>query len=157
MRVLKPGARIVFINVWPVLKSLPPIGTPLRVGELDHAREIAAQVRCAVGVGHVALERGVRVDLARADLDVAVPEPLLERLDALVHRAGLAIRLGRSAPHHHEPVATVLGSETLDVGHQRLGQLHLVGARLDAEPVEAGDPLPVEDRVHRDDAFHARR
>ncbi len=29
MRVLKPGARIVFMSVWPVLKSLPPIGTPL--------------------------------------------------------------------------------------------------------------------------------
>src|SRR5215831_7766767 len=30
IRDLKPGARIVFISVWPVLKSLPPIGTPLR-------------------------------------------------------------------------------------------------------------------------------
>ncbi len=27
-RALKPGARIVFINVWPVLKSLPQMGTP---------------------------------------------------------------------------------------------------------------------------------
>ena len=26
-RALKPGARIVFISVWPVLKSLPVIGT----------------------------------------------------------------------------------------------------------------------------------
>ena len=30
MRALRPGARIVFIQVWPVLKSLPAIGT-LRV------------------------------------------------------------------------------------------------------------------------------
>jgi hypothetical protein len=29
MRALKPGARIVFISVWPVLKSLPVIGTLL--------------------------------------------------------------------------------------------------------------------------------
>ena len=28
MRALKPGARIVFISVWPVLKSLPAIGRP---------------------------------------------------------------------------------------------------------------------------------
>ena len=28
MRALKPGARIVFISVWPVLKSLPVTGTP---------------------------------------------------------------------------------------------------------------------------------
>jgi hypothetical protein len=28
MRALKPGARMVFISVWPVLKSLPAIGTP---------------------------------------------------------------------------------------------------------------------------------
>ena len=27
MRALKPGARIVFISVWPVLKSLPVTGT----------------------------------------------------------------------------------------------------------------------------------
>ena len=29
MRALKPGARIVFISVWPVLKSLPVTGTSL--------------------------------------------------------------------------------------------------------------------------------
>src|SRR3954466_9578157 len=28
MRALKPGARMVFMSVWPVLKSLPPMGTP---------------------------------------------------------------------------------------------------------------------------------
>ena len=27
MRALKPGARIVFMSVWPVLKSFPAIGT----------------------------------------------------------------------------------------------------------------------------------
>jgi hypothetical protein len=29
MRDFKPGARIVFISVWPVLKSLPQMGTLL--------------------------------------------------------------------------------------------------------------------------------
>ena len=28
MRALRPGAMTVFIHVWPVLKSLPEIGTP---------------------------------------------------------------------------------------------------------------------------------
>ena len=28
-RALKPGARMVFISVWPVLKSLPEIGVPV--------------------------------------------------------------------------------------------------------------------------------
>ena len=28
MRALRPGAMMVFIQVWPVLKSLPEIGTP---------------------------------------------------------------------------------------------------------------------------------
>ena len=28
MRAFSPGAMIVFISVWPVLKSLPAIGTP---------------------------------------------------------------------------------------------------------------------------------
>ncbi len=30
IRALRPGARMVFIRVWPVLKSLPPMGTPSR-------------------------------------------------------------------------------------------------------------------------------
>ena len=30
MRALRPGARIVLISVCPVLKSLPPMGTPSR-------------------------------------------------------------------------------------------------------------------------------
>ena len=39
IRALKPGARIVFISVWPVLKSLPPIGTPLRsASSIMHGR-----------------------------------------------------------------------------------------------------------------------
>ena len=29
MRALKPGARMVFISVWPVLKSLPQIGASI--------------------------------------------------------------------------------------------------------------------------------
>ena len=29
IRALNPGARMVFISVWPVLKSLPVMGTPL--------------------------------------------------------------------------------------------------------------------------------
>ena len=37
MRALRPGAMTVFIHVWPVLKSLPEIGTPLLVGELHAA------------------------------------------------------------------------------------------------------------------------
>ena len=85
MRALKPGARIVFISVWPVLKSLPPIGTPLRSASSIMHGQVAAEVRRAVGVRHAGSERGVRVDLARADLDVVVLEALLERLDALVH------------------------------------------------------------------------
>ncbi len=28
IRALSPGARIVFISVWPVLKSFPAMGTP---------------------------------------------------------------------------------------------------------------------------------
>ena len=44
MRALKPGARIVFISVWPVLKSLPPIGTPFCLRQL-HAAPAMSTVR----------------------------------------------------------------------------------------------------------------
>jgi hypothetical protein len=36
-RALKPGARIVFISVWPVLKSLPLTGTPLAFASSSRA------------------------------------------------------------------------------------------------------------------------
>ena len=143
MRVLRPGARIVFIRVWPVLKSLPPIGTPLRSASSIMHGQVAAQVRCAVGVRHAAHDRGVRVDLARADHRRRCrrgPARTPRRVWCTVGR--LAVRLGRSAPHHHEPVAAVLGPEALDVGHQRLGQVHLVGAGLDPDAVEAARPSP---------------
>ena len=37
MRALMPGAMIVFIHVWPVLKSLPEIGTPRSVASCTRA------------------------------------------------------------------------------------------------------------------------
>jgi len=37
MRALIPGAMIVFIQVWPVLKSLPEIGTPLSLASCTSA------------------------------------------------------------------------------------------------------------------------
>jgi hypothetical protein len=37
MRVLKPGARIVFRSVWPVLKSFPQIGTPFALASASSA------------------------------------------------------------------------------------------------------------------------
>ncbi len=74
-----------------------------------------------------------------------------------MNRARLAVRLGRPGPHHDEAVTAVLGAEALDVVHQRLGQLHLVGALLHPEAVELLDPLAVEHRVHRHDSLELRR
>ena len=39
IRALKPGARRVFMRVWPVLKSLPAMGTPWRAANsIMHGR-----------------------------------------------------------------------------------------------------------------------
>ena len=70
MRALNPGARIVFISVWPVLKSLPVIGTLVRLRELEHRRDVDAQVRRAVGVRDAELQARVRVDLRRRDVGI---------------------------------------------------------------------------------------
>ena len=53
MRALKPGASSVFIRVWPVLKSLPAIGTPRVFDEFLHARKVGGEVRGAVGERHL--------------------------------------------------------------------------------------------------------
>ena len=42
MRAFRPGAMIVFIRVWPVLKSLPAIGTPLLARELRQGGDVDA-------------------------------------------------------------------------------------------------------------------
>ena len=87
MRALKPGARIVFISVWPVLKSLPQIGMPLLLGQLLHRREVDRQVRRAVGVRHARAQARVGVDRRRRDVVVAVAQALLELRERRVHVA----------------------------------------------------------------------
>ena len=55
IRDLRPGAMIVFISVWPVLKSLPQIGTRLVSASSMQRRNIDGQVRRAVGERHARL------------------------------------------------------------------------------------------------------
>ena len=63
IRVLKPGARIVFMSVWPVLKSLPADGhAPFLRDRLQRA-EVGREVGCAVRIGHALHDRGVGVEL----------------------------------------------------------------------------------------------
>ena len=148
-RALKPGARIVFISVWPVLKSLPVIGHAVRLRQLQQRRRVDGQVGRAVRVRDAALERRIRVDLRRRDLRIALGQPLLERRQRRVHGARAAVHLGRPAPHHHQPVAAVVGLEALDVVLDLLGQ---VGLRLPLLGVRRGqllDVLLIEHRRHR--------
>ena len=78
MRALRPGAISVFMNVWPVLKSLPQIGTLSIARQFEQRRNVGGQIRSAVGVGHAGLQRGVRVDLAGRDVGIVLLQPALE-------------------------------------------------------------------------------
>ena len=85
MRDFKPGAISVFMNVWPVLKSLPQIGTLSFARQFQQRRSVGGQVRRAVGVRHAEFQRGVGVDLAGRNLRIVLLQALLESLQGLVH------------------------------------------------------------------------
>jgi len=61
MRAFRPGAMIVLIRVWPVLKSLPERGTLVLLRQLLERRNIDGQVGRAVGEGNAAAQRGIGV------------------------------------------------------------------------------------------------
>jgi hypothetical protein len=82
IRALKPGARIVFMSVCPVLKSFPAIGTP-RSSAVPRGPGSRRQVRSSVGVGDPLHDRRVGVDHARRDRGIVRLHRGLERLERL--------------------------------------------------------------------------
>ncbi len=148
-RALKPGARIVFISVWPVLKSLPPIGTLFFFASSISAGVSTVRLGAPFAYGTPRLERRVGVDLRRRDLRIALGQPLLERGQRRVHGRRAAIDLGRSAPHHHQPIAAVVLLEALDVLDHLVGEIGLRLARLLVRRGELLDVFLIEHRRHR--------
>ena len=119
------------------------------LGQLEQRGRVDGQVGRAVGVRHAALERRVGVDLRRRDLRIALRQPLLERGQRRVHGRRAAIDLGRSAPHHHQPIAAVVLLEALDVLDHLLGEIGLRLARLLVRRGELLDVLLIEHGRHR--------
>ena len=91
------------------------IGTSFWRASSSIARDVEAEVRRAVGHRDALLEERVRVDLRRGDVGVRVAQALLEGLERQVHVGGLAVHLGRAAPHGDEAVAAVVLGEAPDV------------------------------------------
>ena len=83
MRALRPGAMTVFIQVWPVLKSLPEIGTPFSIRELEQRGNVDGQIRRAIAERHALHDRRVRIEHRRRDCLVVLVHRLLELLDRL--------------------------------------------------------------------------
>ena len=135
------------IRVWPVLKSLPQIGTPWSIAELDQRRDVGSQVGGAVGEGDAFHQRGIGVEHRRGDRCVIVVDRRLEAFEVAVVWSLLHEDLGRGAPDHDEAVAIVCGLEVANVRANLLGQLHLRAA-LDVGPVEALDVVLVEGGRH---------
>ena len=153
MRALSIGASTVLISVWPVLKSLPEIGTFAVDGELAQHRRVDAEVRRAVGERHALEQRGVGVEHRRRDRRVVGVDRRLERLEVHVRRAGLDEDLGRRAPDHHDPVDLLLLAEAVDVLADRVEHRPLVDR---GEHVVGVDVLDVR-RGRRRPASGARR
>ena len=144
-RALKPGARMVFISVWPVLKSLPRDRHCVLLRELQHRREVDRQVRRAVGVGDAFHQRRVGVDHRRRDRRVVRLEALLERLERLVRRRLGQVDLGGAAPDIDEPVEVVVLLEARMSARTCSARSRLFLPFLTFGPVEPLHVLAVED------------
>ena len=67
MRAFRPGAMMVFMNVWPVLKSLPQMGTCVSRASSRNAGTSVVRFGAPLACGTPDLQRRVRVDLAGGD------------------------------------------------------------------------------------------
>ena len=152
-RALRPGARIVFMSVWPVLKSLPAMGVWVCLDSSPSAGMSMLRLGGPVGVRDAHLQRRVCIDHARRDRLVVVLQALLERLQRLVDRTGLQEDLGARAPDHHDPVDSLRLLERLDVGHDLLRVVPAAAAGLHPGTCQRLDVALVEDCFHGPDHF----
>jgi hypothetical protein len=89
MRARSIGPMTVLMRVWPVLKSLPLMGTRFSMRELALERgDVDREVRGAVRERHAFQDRGVGVEHRRGDRGVVGVDRRFERLDRLVRRPG---------------------------------------------------------------------
>jgi hypothetical protein len=98
MRALKAGARTVFMNVWPVLKSLPQIGAAFFFDSSTMRRKVHRQDRRAVGKGHALGQRRIGINLRRRNGDVVVIQALFKGLDRLMNGRRLVNKISVDAP-----------------------------------------------------------
>ncbi len=139
----------VLISVWPVLKSLPLIGTLLCRGEVAQRGDVDGEVRRAVGERHTFEDRRVRVQHRRGDRRVVGVDRRLERLEVGVRRTGLDEDLGARAPQHHDTVDLLLVAEAVDVFADRVEHRSLVDRVHRVVGVDALHVLAIERRRHR--------
>jgi hypothetical protein len=83
---------------------------------------------------------------------VVVLEAQLEAVEVEMHVGRFLVCLRGAAPHRHQSIHLLLRPKTVDVLHQRLGALHVVGAGLDlVGSLEISHPPRGEHRRH---GFH---
>ena len=84
MRALSIGPSTVLISVWPVLKSLPEIGTPRSTASFVQHGDVDREVGRAVGERDALEDRRVGVQHRRRDRRVVGVDRGFERLERLV-------------------------------------------------------------------------
>jgi hypothetical protein len=139
---------IVFIRVWPVLKSLPATGTPFCAASSSRAGKSTERLGAPLAYGTPSLRpRRRRACWARRPRRPR--RWRLEGLQRLVRRRLLDEHLGGAAPDHHQPLAAVSLLEVADVLAQRLGPGALAGAGLHVRSLQLLHVALVEHRRHR--------
>ena len=151
IRAFSIGPMTVLTRVWPVLKSLPHIGTPLSAASLSRAGMFRREVWSAVHEGHAFHQGRVGVDHRRGDEFIVVIKPTDEAFDVLMDLRLRNEFFGGAAPDHDQSVTTVVLLELPDVLPDGIDGSELGIRLLYVHSFDAFHVLVVEHRGHRFD------
>ena len=148
------GASTVLTRVWPVLPSLPAIGTPLRRASSFSAGISAETLGVKLPYGMPLGDRGVGIKHRRADLLVVGVQRHLERFRRReLRQAGIDQTLGRGEMDDHEAIdaairleAPQIVLEAVDLVAHR-GQVGALPSRDIAAELDVADGGPGPDRL----------
>ena len=139
------------MKVWPVLKSLPQMGTLRSRASSQQRRDVGGQVAARRWRRDAGLQRGVGVDLAGGDVGIVLAQAASRTSSSVWCTAGRLVEdLGGAAPDHDQARGSRWRLRNCSMSSMSACALSIfVPPCLHVRAVEALDVLGVEDRLHR--------
>ncbi len=121
--------------------------------EFDDGGAIDGEVRCAIDVGDVAHECGVRIDHGRGDTGVIFFECFFEGFDGFVDVFDGCVNFCGTAPEDDSAIAAVIFDEVFDIVHEGECQIVFGSSCFLVFYFEVSAVFVHENGVHRFDGF----